>query len=92
MSRKFLGIGRGPQDAAALMEAVSREIEQLRRDFNFHKHNDTSSQALKGLRIPEYDTDLPNPPAGSIWIFNDAGTYKLSYRTRAGTTKRVTLT
>lgn len=43
-------------------------------------------------KISEYETDPSDVMAGDIWILNTAGVYQLSYRTEAGTTKRVTLT
>ncbi len=78
---------RGEDD----LEMTQGRLGKLENDFRYHSHRDTSSQGLKPIRIVEYDTDLPAPPAGTLWMFNDSGTYKLSYRTKAGTTKRVTL-
>jgi hypothetical protein len=42
--------------------------------------------------IPEYTADPVAPTPGDVWILFSGGNYQLSFRTKAGTTKRVTLT
>ncbi len=58
--------------------------------FRDRKFREALAQDYQTLQ--EVTTDPASAEAGDVWVLFSGGTYQLSFRTLAGSTKRVTLT